>query len=283
MAETSFWLRVSKEKEKFTKKEKVLIEYISNNIQNMKNVTISQLKDDNNVGYSVIYNLIYRLNFKKYREFIISIVAEETSYKAQKNNNDVSSEKHHFIKEGYRRLLDLNDSTINFKKLEDLIIWIDKNYASTIYTVGNDETYLAASQLSWKLVSFGLNTFCLNKDDESFLMRCTLLKENDMLIVFSLSQLKESVIKAIQLAKENKAIVVVVTSQEISVLINFSDWVFSVVSSNLFETKQFLISPLIPMIYFNDLFASLFLKLENKDLYLNHSLKTNKVRKKINK
>lgn len=274
----NFWVRVSKEQDNFTKKEKVLINYIANNSQNMNNITISTLSKVNNVGYSVIYSLIKKLGFEGYREFIINIAAEENTYKAL--NHEFFGD-HSVLKETYRRLLDLNDSTIDYEKLQKFILWIDQNQKSIFYITGIGQSALGAADLALKLHRFGLKAFCLNKDDDSLLIHCSVLQKSDVLIIFSLSGRTEVITKAVKIAKENGATIVAITSQEKSILSSYADWIFTIISSGLYQEKDVLISPLFAMAYFNDLIVTSFLKLPNKDWYLENRIKANKVIKKI--
>lgn len=274
----NFWVRVSKEQNSFTKKEKILINYITNNSQNMNNVTISALSKANNVGYSVVYNLIKKLGFSGYREFIINIAAEENTYKAL--NQEFLGE-YSILKETYRRLLDLNDATIDYKKLQEFSFWINQKRQSTIYITGVGQSALGAEDLALKLHRLGMKAFCLNKDDDSLLMHCSVLQKDDILVVFSLSGKTEVIKKAVQIAKENQATVVAITSQEKSMLNDYSDWIFTIISSGLYEEKEVMISPLFAMGYFNDLIVTYLLKLPEKEWYLNNHIKTNKVIKKI--
>ncbi|MGL5268887.1 MAG: MurR/RpiR family transcriptional regulator [Spiroplasma sp.] len=273
----NFWVRVSKEQDNFTKKEKILINYIANNSQDMNNITVSTLSKANNVGYSVVYNLIKKLNFKGYREFIINIAAEETTYKAL---NQEFLGDHRILKETYRRLLDLNDSTIDYNKLEDFIFWLNQKHNSVIYITGIGQSSLGAEDLASKLHCFGLKAFSLNKDDDNLLMHCSVLRKNDILIVFSLLGKTETIIKAVQLAKENQVTIVVITSQKSSILNTYADWIFTIISSELYEKKEILISPLFAMTYFNDLIVTYLLKLPKKDWYLKNRAKANKIIKK---
>jgi len=55
------------------------------------------------------------------------------------------------------------------------------------------------------------------------LIHSTLLSKNEILILFSLSGKTEVIIKAAELAKANGATVVVITSQNKSLLNNYSD------------------------------------------------------------
>lgn len=274
----NFWVRVSKEQNSFTKKEKILINYITANSQNMNNITISALSKANNVGYSVVYNLIKKLGFSGYREFIISIAAEENTYKAL--NQEFFGE-YSILKETYRRLLDLNDATIDYQKLQEFIFWLNQHRDSVIYITGVGQSALGAEDLAIKLHRLGLRAFCLNKDDDNLLMHTSVLRKEDILIVFSLSGKTEVIKKSVQIAKENGVTVVAITSQEKSILNDYSDWVFTIISSGLYEEKEVMISPLFAMGYFNDLIITYFLKLPNKDWYLNNHLNSNKVIKKI--
>lgn len=274
----NFWVRVSKEQNNFTKKEKIIINYINNNSQNMNNCTISNLSKANSVGYSVVYKLIKKLGFNGYRDFIINIIAQETTFKAL-NNEFFGSRS--VLKETYRKLLDLNDSAIDYHKLRDFVIWLNDNRDRLIYIAGIGHSALGARDLTLKLYRFGFKAISLTNDDDILLMRSALLSKNEILILFSLSGKTEIIIRAAELAKANGTTVVVITSQNKSLLNDYADWFFTIVSSDLTDEKDILISPLFPITYFNDLITSYILQLPNKDWYLANHDKTNKVIKKI--
>lgn len=275
----NFWVRVSKEQNNFTKKEKIIINYVNNNSQNMSNYTISDLSRITNVGYSVIYKLIKKLGFVGYRDFIINIIAQETTFKAL--NNEIFGSQS-ILKETYRKLLDLNDSAIDYQKLSDFVIWLNKNRNRLIYIAGVGYSSLGARDLTSKLYRFGFKAICLiNDDDNNLLIRSALLTKNEILILFSLSGETETIIKVAKLAKANGTIVVVITSQSKSLLNNYADWFFTIVSSDLNDKRNILVSPLLPITYFNDLITSYILQLSNKNWYLANYNKSNKVIKKI--
>lgn len=274
----NFWVRVSKEQNNFTKKEKIIINYINNNSQNMNKCTISDLSKANNVGYSVVYKLIKKLGFYGYRDFIINIVAQETTFKAL--NNEFFGYRS-VLKETYRKLLDLNDLAIDYHKLRDFVIWLSKHRNRLIYIAGIGHSSLGARDLTLKLYRFGFKAICLNQDDGNLLMHSALLSKDEVLILFSLSGKTEVIIKAAEIAKASGATVVVITSQDKSILNQYSDWFFTIVSSDLVDEKDILISPLFPITYFNDLITSYILKLPDKDWYLANHDKSNKVIKKI--
>lgn len=275
----NFWSRVSKEENNFTKKEKVLINYINKNIQKMDQVTISSLAKENTVGYSVVYNLIKKLGFKGYREFIISLAAQETTFKVL--NREFFGDRS-VLKEHYKKLMDLNDSTINYEELQSFINWIDDNRKACIYLAGIGHSGLGAEDLSNKLYRFGLRLICLNKDDDSILMHASLIIPEDVIILFSLSGKTATIVEAAKLAKKNNAKIAVVTSQDKTELVTYADWTFNIVSSGLYEAQEIFISPLFAITYFNDLVTTYLLKSKHKDWYLENRIKTNKVIKKFN-
>lgn len=275
----NFWSRVSKEENNFTKKEKVLINYINKNSQKMDQVTISALAKDNTVGYSVVYNLIKKLGFKGYREFIISLAAQETTFKALSREffGDRS-----VLKDHYKKLMDLNDATINYEELQRFINWIDDNRKTCIYLAGIGHSGLGAEDLANKLYRFGLRSICLNKDDDSILMHASLIIPEDVIILFSLSGKTATIVEAARLAKKNNAKIAVITSQDKTELVTYADWTFNIVSSGLYEAQEIFISPLFAITYFNDLITTYLLKSKHKDWYLENRIKTNKVIKKFN-
>ncbi|WP_375317289.1 MurR/RpiR family transcriptional regulator [Spiroplasma endosymbiont of Virgichneumon dumeticola] len=275
----NFWLRVSKEQNNFTKKEKNIINYINKNSQKMDSITISALAKDNAVGYSVVYNLIKKLGFKGYREFIISLAAQETTFKAL--NREFFGDRS-VLKDHYKKLIDLNDSTINYCDLQEFINWLDDNSKACLYIAGVGNSGLGAEDLANKLYRFGLRSICLNKDDDSILMHASLIKAEDVLILFSLSGKTAAIVEAARLAKRNNAKIIVVTSQDKSEISTYADWTFNIVSSGLYEAQEIFISPLFAITYFNDLITTYLLKSKNRDLYLENRIKTNKVIKKFN-
>lgn len=275
----NFWSRVSKEENNLTKKEKVLINYINKNSQKMEQITISAFAKANTVGYSVVYKLIKKLGFKGYREFIISLAAQETTFKAL---NHEFFGNHSILKEHYKKLMDLNDATINFEELQMFTNWINDNRKHCIYLAGIGNSGLGAEDLANKLYRFGLRSICLNKDDDSILMHASLILPEDIIILFSLSGKTTTIVEAARLAKQNNAKIVVVTSQDKSELLTYADWIFNIVSSAFYEAQEIHISSLLGIIYFNDLVKTYLLKSEYKDWYLENFLKTNNVIKKIN-
>lgn len=274
----NFWTRVSKEQDNFTKKERIIINYINNNSQKMDNTTISSLSKANNVGYSVLYKLIKKLGFKGYREFVISLVSQENTFKAL--NREFFGDRS-VLKESYKKLLDLNDSSIDYNKLQEFIDWLNINRTSLIYISGIGHSGLGAEDLAIKLNRFGFRTIALNKDDDSIKMHSSLLQPDDVLIAISLSGKTKAILESAQLAHENGAKVIAVTSQEKSILNDYSDWTFTIISSGLYEEQEIFISPLFAITYFNDLITSYLLKSNDKDWYLEKRLKTNKVIKKF--
>lgn len=275
----NFWSRVSKEQNNFTKKEKTIINYINKNSQNMDSITISSLAKDNTVGYSVVYNLIKKLGFKGYREFIISLAAQETTFKAL--NREFFGDRS-VLKDHYKKLIDLNDSTINYNDLQEFINWLDDNHKTCFYIAGIGNSGLGAEDLVNKFYRFGLRSICLNKDDDSILMHASLIKAEDVLILFSLSGKTASIVEAARLAKNNNAKIIVITSQDKSEISTYADWTFNIVSSGLYEAQEIFISPLFAITYFNDLITTYLLKSKHRDWYLDNRIKTNKVIKKFN-
>lgn len=275
----NFWSRVSKEQNNFTKKEKIIINYINKNSQKMDSITISALAKDNAVGYSVVYNLIKKLGFKGYRDFIISLAAQETTFKAL--NREFFGDRS-VLKDHYKKLIDLNDSTINYNDLQDFINWLDDNRKNCFYITGVGNSGLGAEDLANKLYRFGLRSICLNKDDDSILMHASLIKSEDVLILFSLSGKTAAIVEAARLAKKNNAKIIVITSQDKSEISTYADWNFNIVSSGLYEAQEIFISPLFAITYFNDLITTYLLKSKHRDWYLENRIKTNKVIKKFN-
>ena len=266
--------KLSMIQENLTKKEARLVDYIRENVNNLRDIKIEDLAKATGIGYSPIYSLISKLGFSGYRNFIIALGAEQEHL----NSSNLKFEATEDIYNYYLDVIQRNNQIFDKDKMLATVNLLKK--AHNIYIAGIGNTGLAAKELSNRLFRFGFMCNVLNEDEDSIKMRASLLHENDLLICMSLLGQTASVIEAAKEAKDNKASVVAITSKSNSELSKYADITHLIISSALYEKSEIFLSTLLPLIYWNDNLVQLLLSTDKDREYLDIRLKTNKIIKK---
>lgn len=257
-----------------TKKEARIANYIRDNVRNIRNIKIEELSNATGIGYSPIYSLINKLGFKGYRDFIIAVVAEQE--RLETNNLNLEATENIFLY--YQDILQRNNQIFHNDKLLETVTLLKK--AKTVYLVGVGNTGLAIKELANRLFSFGFACNILVEDENSTIMRASLMQADDLLICMSLEGKTQAVVAAAREAKNNGANVIAVTSKYNSDLSKYADVNHLVISSTLYEKSGIFISVLLPLIYWNDNLIQVLLSMDKEHEYLENKVKSNKILKK---
>ncbi|WP_425380320.1 MurR/RpiR family transcriptional regulator [Spiroplasma endosymbiont of Stenodema calcarata] len=257
-----------------TKKEARIANYIRDNVRNIRNIKIEELSNATGIGYSPIYSLINKLGFKGYRDFIIAVVAEQE--RLETNNLNLEATENIFLY--YQDILQRNNQIFHNDKLLETVTLLKK--AKTVYLVGVGNTGLAIKELANRLFSFGFACNILVEDENSTIMRASLMQADDLLICMSLEGKTQAVVAAAREAKNNGANVIAVTSKYNSDLSKYADVNHLVISSTLYEKSRIFISVLLPLIYWNDNLIQVLLSMDKEHEYLENKVKSNKILKK---
>jgi DNA-binding MurR/RpiR family transcriptional regulator len=117
------------DEDNLTTQEKLVVEYLKNNLQNVvnSNMKIERLAQEVGIGYSAIYGLLKKLNINGYRELSMSLSNDLN------NLNVIAAEGDENVANAYNSLIKQNYSLIEKKQISDALNLI--NNASRIFIV----------------------------------------------------------------------------------------------------------------------------------------------------
>ncbi|CEQ24446.1 RpiR family transcriptional regulator [[Clostridium] sordellii] len=212
---------------KVTKSDKILIEYIKNNIKDVFYKPISQIAKESNIGEATITRFSKKMGFNGLQDFKVTLAQEISSLSKNKNIINSNIENNEPVVDTAKKLLISNinilESTVDIingqdiHKSSQLII-----NAKRIYFVGIGYSGIIAQDSNYKFMRIGLN--CVSFDSShTMIMMASIMEKGDLLIAISHSGETDEIIKTVKLAKENEVDVISITKKKESSLKDISD------------------------------------------------------------
>lgn len=212
---------------KATKSDKVLINYIKENLSEVAYKPISQIAKESNIGESTITRFARKMGFSSLQDFKVTLAQEISSNTYKKNIINSNIENDETAIDTAKKLLNSNinilTNTVDIINSEDvqkcskLII-----NARRIYFIGIGYSGIIAQDSNYKFMRIGLN--CTSFDSShTMIMMASIMEEGDLIIAISHSGETEEIIKTVKLAKDNKVNIISITENKDSNLKNISD------------------------------------------------------------
>ncbi|MCR1850359.1 MurR/RpiR family transcriptional regulator [Paeniclostridium sordellii] len=212
---------------KVTKSDKILIEYIKNNIEDVFYKPISQIAKESNIGEATITRFSKKMGFNGLQDFKVTLAQEISSLSKNKNIINSNIENNEPVVDTAKKLLISNINTLestvdiingqDIHKSSQLII-----NAKRIYFVGIGYSGIIAQDSNYKFMRIGLN--CVSFDSShTMIMMASIMEKGDLLIAISHSGETDEIIKTVKLAKENEVDVISITKKKESSLKYISD------------------------------------------------------------
>lgn len=212
---------------KVTKSDKILIEYIKNNIKDVFYKPISQISKESNIGEATITRFSKKMGFNGLQDFKVTLAQEISSLSKNKNIINSNIENNEPVVDTAKKLLISNINTLestvdiingqDIHKSSQLII-----NAKRIYFVGIGYSGIIAQDSNYKFMRIGLN--CVSFDSShTMIMMASIMEKGDLLIAISHSGETDEIIKTVKLAKENEVDVISITKKKESSLKDISD------------------------------------------------------------
>ncbi|CEN80162.1 MurR/RpiR family transcriptional regulator [Paraclostridium sordellii] len=212
---------------KVTKSDKILIEYIKNNIEDVFYKPISQIAKESNIGEATITRFSKKMGFNGLQDFKVTLAQEISSLSKNKNIINSNIQNNEPVVDTAKKLLISNINTLestvdiingqDIHKSSQLII-----NAKRIYFVGIGYSGIIAQDSNYKFMRIGLN--CVSFDSShTMIMMASIMEKGDLLIAISHSGETDEIIKTVKLAKENEVDVISITKKKESSLKNISD------------------------------------------------------------
>ena len=211
---------------KATKSDRVLIEYIKENIEDVVYKPISQISKESGIGEATITRFSKKMGYSGLQDFKVTLAREISGLKNRKIINR-SIENDEGVMESARKLFNSNirilENTFNIidgndiEKATDMII-----NAKKVFFIGIGYSGMTAEDSNYKFSRIGFN--CMSLDSShNMIMMASLMDEDDVVVAISHSGETDETVKAVSIAKANGARVISVTEDKSSRLRDVSD------------------------------------------------------------
>lgn len=211
---------------KATKSDKILIEYIKENKEDVIYKPISQIAKESGIGEATITRFSKKMGYNGLHDFKVTLAREISGLKNRKIINR-SIENDEGVIESARKLLNSNirilENTFNIidgnsvEKATNMII-----NAKKVFFIGIGYSGMTAEDSNYKFSRIGFN--CMSIDsNHNMIMMASLMDEDDVVVAISHSGETDEIIKAVSIAKANGASVISVTEDKSSRLRDVSD------------------------------------------------------------
>lgn len=211
---------------KATKSDKILIEYIKENKEDVIYKPISQIAKESGIGEATITRFSKKMGYNGLHDFKVTLAREISGLKNRKIINR-SIENDEGVIESARKLLNSNirilENTFNIidgnsvEKATDMII-----NAKKVFFIGIGYSGMTAEDSNYKFSRIGFN--CMSLDSShNMIMMASLMDEDDVIVAISHSGETDEIIKTVNIAKANGASVISVTEDKSSRLRDVSD------------------------------------------------------------
>lgn len=211
---------------KATKSDRVLIEYIKENIEDVVYKPISQISKESGIGEATITRFSKKMGYSGLHDFKVTLSREISGLK-NRNIINKSIENDEGVMESARKLFDSNirilENTFNIidgndiEKATDMII-----NAKKVFFIGIGYSGMTAEDSNYKFSRIGFNCMAIGSSHDMIMM-AALMDEDDVVVAISNSGETDEIIKTVNIAKANGARVISVTEDKSSRLRYVSD------------------------------------------------------------
>ncbi|TQQ85877.1 MurR/RpiR family transcriptional regulator [Peptacetobacter hominis] len=218
---------------KATKSDRILMEYIKSNIEDVFYKSISQISRESGIGEATITRFSKKMGFNGLQDFKVTLAQEISSARNRKIINK-SIENDEPVYESMNKILSSNIRTLertcgsivpeDVDKASDMLIKANK-----IYFIGVGYSGIAAIDSSYKFMRIGFN--CMGTGStHDMIMMSSLMNKDDVIVAISHSGETKEIIKAVDMAKRNGAGILSITEKKDSELRELSDVNFGYIS-----------------------------------------------------
>ena len=211
---------------KATKSDRVLIEYIKENIEDVVYKPISQISKESGIGEATITRFSKKMGYSGLHDFKVTLSREISGLK-NRNIINKSIENDEGVMESARKLFDSNirilENTFNIidgndiEKATDMII-----NAKKVFFIGIGYSGMTAEDSNYKFSRIGFNCMAIGSSHDMIMM-AALMDEDDVVVAISHSGETDEIVNAVSIAKANGARVISVTEDKSSRLRDVSD------------------------------------------------------------
>lgn len=274
MDSLSIKMRIKVAYRNMTSKEKIIADYVSNNVNKISRSTISDISSELSLSDSTFFQFTRKLGFTGFKDFKISLLTEEFDPEISihenitRNDNEVTIAEKVF--ESSIKALEDTKKLISGKLFRNATKIMLESNKVCFFGLGGSSA--VAKDSYHKFLRSPIN--CLYVSDFHMqLMNASRLDENDCLFLISHTGLSKQTIEIANIAKKNKSKIILLTSYPLSPLAKLSDIVFVSTSDEITYRSESLSSRLSQLAIVDSLFVIVMLNDENKSNSILNSIR----------
>lgn len=236
---------IQKKYNEFSDKEKAIGSYLIREKDNINNISISNLAEKIGASCAAISRFSKKIGCESFVDMKINL---SNSRNTSNDSDDkiIFTDIYKYYKEAIYRTNSLIDKELIYKTIDE----IKSANKISIYGVGSSG--LSCNEFYQRLLRMGFNVNCVT-DSHMMIISSSIVNSGDLVIGISISGETKEVKKALEIAKENGAKVISITSYKDSSIGKLSDIVLlayntEFVNVNNFINTQFLIMYLLDLI-----------------------------------
>lgn len=260
-----------------SKAEKKVADYILQEKGKIIYQTLLEISKNINVGEATIIRFVRRVGFSGFQDLKLEI-AKETN--TDKENSIIGGENNseNYIEENAERIVQTitnTKATLIKDNLNSAIKIISG--AKRIFFYGIGSSGFTANEAQIRFMRLGvIGTSVIDPHFQS--MYSSIINDEDVIIVFSISGYTKDIIEAVKIAKEEKAKIIAITSYILSPIAQFADCVLlTAAKENPLEGGSF--TGKISQLYIIDLLCSEYIMQNKKSAVLQKQLYQNQLNK----
>ncbi len=240
---------------KVTKSDRILIQYISENKEDVVYKSISEIAKESKIAEATVTRFTKKLGFNNFQEFKITL-AQELSINEERTTIYSNISRFESIHETAINLLksttDVLQKTVDYLDVEMMVKCKEVLLnAQKIYLMGIGHSGVIATDFNYKLMRIGLNTLSVS-DSHTMLMLASIMNPGDVIVMISHSGETNELIQTAQIAKKQEVTLISVTTDVDNSLRLLSDINLNYQSNEtIFETGS--IRSKIPQMFILDL------------------------------
>ncbi len=259
---TNIEIRTKEIYNQLSKSEKMVADYILNNISDLLNLSIDELSESAGVSKPSVVRFSKSLGYSGYKELKKSVISDFNDRAFQNYSSEQYADIRHLsgismiknsVKTNSIKSIEDTISLLDDDTLKSVVSHIIKAYSIRLF--GTGASSVVAEDLYYKLLRIGKNV-CHSSDLHIQLTYAATLTENDVAIIFSYSGLTKEMIEIMNIAKRCRAKTVAVTKYSKSDFVNNADYVIHTVAPEVERRSGAMVSRIAQLVVVDLLFSA---------------------------
>lgn len=244
-------IKIQKQYNTFTEKEKSIADFIFNKKGYIENTNIIDLAQKTETSTATITRFCKKIGCNSFVDMKINLHTVD-SQEVSKIGDTVFSNVYNY----YSEVIKLTQQSIDKESIYQLVNYIKS--ARNIYIYGMGSSGLSAIEMMQRLLRMGFTVYAIS-DSHRMIINSAIVLNKDLVIGISISGETKEVVHSLKRSKENGAKTIAITSFENSQITNYSDETLLVHNSSFVDRSNFINSQFSTM-YLFDLICTVLLK-----------------------